>query len=189
MRLNELMDVLHPWRILLGISAHLHPFSHFQRMTHLPQQIPLDVKFWTCQHIPSSFQIPQEKDTCSGVPYLNLPLYFLSFLLSPLTHLDLSTPITSLLFLWFLFFYLWLWLYLYILGMLLPIASPLLPSYSVSISIPTIPISPWSVFFFLHLPFLSSHCCHHTEMPPTLSTSICTGLLKWVSLFTCKFLL
>lgn len=133
------------------------------------------------------FKYLQEKDTCLGVPYPNLPFHSLSFLLSPLTHLVLSIPITSLLHLWFLFFCLWLWLCLSVY-----FRNP--PSYCISPLTLSPSLSQLSrfllgVYFFLRLPFLSSHSCHNTEMPPTLSTSVCIGLLKRASLFTCKFLL
>lgn len=126
MRLNELMDGLHPWWILLGISAHRHPFPNFQRMTHLPQQIPLAVIFWTCQHVPSSFQIPPRKGHMFGC---SLPQSLLPFpLLPPLpTYTSgLIYNYFSLASLIFVVLSLTLTLYLHILGTLPPIVSPLL---------------------------------------------------------------
>lgn len=182
------MDVLYLWRILLGISAHLDPFSHFQRMTHLPQQIPLDVKFWTCQHILSSFQIPPKKGYMFGCSLPQSPLLLpLLPTLPTYTSGFIYTNYFSLASLVFVLLSLTLTLSVYFRNA---------PSYCISPLTLLLCLHHYPNYpnfslecIFLHLPFLSSHCCHHTEMLPTLSTSICTGLLKWVSLFTCKFLL
>lgn len=137
MRLNELMDVLHPWRILLGISAHLHPFLNFQRITHLPQQIPLAVIFWTCQHVPSSFQIPPRTGHMFGCSLPQSPLPFPLLPPLPTYTSGFINNYFSLASLIFVVLSLTLTLYLHILGTLPPIGSPLLlclrhyPSYSI----------------------------------------------------------
>lgn len=154
MRFNELMDGLHPWWILLGISAHRHPFPNFQRMTHLPQQIPLAVIFWTCQHVPSSFQIPPRKGHMFGcsLPQSLLPFPFLPPL--PTYTSGFIYNYFSLASLIFVVLSLTLTLYLHILGTLPPIVSPLLLCLH---HYPNYPIFYLECAFFLHLPFLSSH--------------------------------